>query len=34
MKAHYPKWSIVKTLPVIFEEIAAGWKQRLAADVL
>src|SRR6202167_203914 len=34
MKAHYPDWRIVKTLPMIFEEIAASWKQRLPADVL
>lgn len=31
MKAHYPNWQIVKTLPVIFKEIAASWKKRLAA---
>ena len=29
MKAHYPDWNIVKTLPMIFEEIAASWKRRL-----
>jgi CDP-paratose 2-epimerase len=29
MRAHYPNWKIAKTLPVIFEEIAASWKQRL-----
>ncbi len=34
MKAHYPDWKIVKTLPMIFEEIAASWKQRLAARCL
>ena len=34
MKAHYPNWRIRKTLPMIFEEIAASWKQRLPADVL
>jgi CDP-paratose 2-epimerase len=34
MKTHYPDWKIVKTLPMIFEEIAASWKQRLPADVL
>ena len=34
MRAHYPDWKLVKSLPMIFEEIAAGWKQRLAADVL
>ena len=31
MKAHYPAWRITKTLPTIFEEIAASWKQRLSA---
>jgi hypothetical protein len=30
MKEHYPSWSITKTLPQIFEEIAASWSQRLA----
>jgi CDP-paratose 2-epimerase len=30
MQAHYPDWRIVKTLPMIFEEIAASWKHRLA----
>jgi CDP-paratose 2-epimerase len=34
MKAHYPDWNIVKTLPMIFEEIAASWKRRLPADAL
>jgi len=29
MKAHYPNWQIVKTLPGIFEEIAASWQHRL-----
>jgi CDP-paratose 2-epimerase len=29
MKEHYPSWSITKTLPQIFEEIAASWNQRL-----
>jgi len=33
MQAHYPNWKIVKTLPMIFEEIAASWKQRLAGIV-
>jgi CDP-paratose 2-epimerase len=28
MQAHYPNWRIVKTLPMIFEEIAMSWKQR------
>ena len=34
MEAHYPDWKIVKTLPMIFDEIAASWKQRLPAEVL
>jgi CDP-paratose 2-epimerase len=34
MQAHYPEWRIVKTLPMIFEEIAAGWKQRLPVSAL
>jgi CDP-paratose 2-epimerase len=29
MQAHYPDWSITKTLPMIFEEIAEGWARRL-----
>lgn len=33
MRAHYPNWQIVKTLPVIFEEIAASWHQRLDGSV-
>jgi len=28
MQAHYANWKIVKTLPMIFEEIATSWKQR------
>jgi CDP-paratose 2-epimerase len=32
MQSHYPDWKIVKTLPMIFTEIAASWKQRLAAN--
>lgn len=28
MKAHYPGWSITKTLPCIFEEIVESWKVR------
>ena len=32
MTAHYPEWEITKTLPMIFEEIYAGWVQRLEAD--
>ncbi len=33
MQAHYPEWKIGKTLPVIFEEIVAGWKLRRPACV-
>jgi CDP-paratose 2-epimerase len=29
MEAHYPNWKITKTLPMIFEELAASWKERL-----
>ena len=32
MRAHYPDWKIVKRLPAIVEEIASGWKQRLAVN--
>jgi CDP-paratose 2-epimerase len=32
MQSHYPDRKIVKTLPMIFTEIAASWKQRLAAN--
>ena len=28
MKRHYPAWDITKTLPWIFEEVAAGWRMR------
>jgi hypothetical protein len=31
MKAHYSAWQISMTLPVIFQEIATGWNQRLPA---
>ena len=34
MQAHYPEWRIVKTLPMIFEEITASWKQRLPVSAL
>ncbi|PYV94459.1 MAG: NAD-dependent epimerase [Acidobacteria bacterium] len=34
MQAHYPNWKIVKTLPMIFEEIATSWKQRLSRNVV
>jgi CDP-paratose 2-epimerase len=30
MRAHYPKWSITRSLDDIFQEIASGWEQRLA----
>lgn len=33
MQEHYPAWSITKRLPVIVEEIALGWRQRLAGTV-
>ncbi len=33
MGAHYPEWKMVKTLPMIFEEIAAGWTERLPQQV-
>lgn len=29
MKTHYPQWTIRKSLPTIFEEIARSWKDRL-----
>jgi CDP-paratose 2-epimerase len=31
MQQHYPAWSITKTLPMIFEEIARSWRNRLRA---
>ena len=31
MQAHYPAWKITRTLPVIFEEIAASWRHRLTS---
>lgn len=34
MQQHYPAWKIGKSLPVIFEEIAASWKQRLPVGSL
>ena len=30
MQEHYPGWGITRSLPVIFEEISASWKQRLS----
>jgi CDP-paratose 2-epimerase len=29
IQAHYPEWTIIKTLSVILQEIAVSWKQRL-----
>lgn len=31
MKSHYPAWDVSKSLPKIFEEIAAGWMARAEA---
>jgi CDP-paratose 2-epimerase len=31
MQTHYPDWKVSKTLPAIFEEIAASWSRRLPA---
>jgi CDP-paratose 2-epimerase len=31
IKSHYPAWTITKTLPMIFEEIAVSWTHRLGA---
>jgi CDP-paratose 2-epimerase len=33
MKAHYPKWSITRSLSQITSEIVAAWRKRLAAAV-
>jgi CDP-paratose 2-epimerase len=33
MKAHYPAWDLSKSLPRIFEEIAANWTHRSADKV-
>jgi CDP-paratose 2-epimerase len=30
MQNHYPRWSITKSLPTIFEEITESWRARLA----
>jgi len=32
MKTHYPAWSITKTLPVIFDELALNWQRRLTVE--
>jgi CDP-paratose 2-epimerase len=34
MREHYPAWKMERPLPAIFDEIAAGWKRRLAAGVV
>jgi CDP-paratose 2-epimerase len=31
MREHYPKWNVTRSLQQIFEEIAASWRERLAA---
>jgi len=31
MKQHYPNWTLTRSLPQIFEEIASGWQARSAA---
>jgi CDP-paratose 2-epimerase len=28
MKAHYPKWGIIKNLKTMFEEISQSWLKR------
>jgi CDP-paratose 2-epimerase len=30
MQSHYPKWSLTRSLPKIFEEIVDGWRARTA----
>ena len=32
MKSHYPKWQLTRSLPQIFEEIVASWRERLAGN--
>jgi CDP-paratose 2-epimerase len=32
MRAHYPAWELSRSLPQIFEEITAAWRQRLASQ--
>jgi CDP-paratose 2-epimerase len=34
MQQHYPNWKLDKSLPMIFEEIAASWKNRLPVGSL
>jgi len=29
MRSHYPRWNITRSLPQIFEEIVASWRERL-----
>jgi CDP-paratose 2-epimerase len=31
-RSHYPDWDITKSLPAIFEEAVAGWRERLKAQ--
>jgi CDP-paratose 2-epimerase len=33
IRSHFPKWTLSKSLPVIFEEIASAWMNRLATAV-
>lgn len=33
MQTHYPRWSITKSLPQIFEEITESWRQRLPQPI-
>ena len=33
MKAHYPRWRLTRSLPQIFEEIVASWRERMSAKV-
>jgi CDP-paratose 2-epimerase len=30
MRSHYPRWTLTRSLPQIFEEIVAGWRARTA----
>jgi CDP-paratose 2-epimerase len=32
MKSHYPGWQLTRSLPRIFEEIVASWRERLASN--
>jgi CDP-paratose 2-epimerase len=32
MKSQYPKWQLTRSLPQIFEEIVASWRERLAGN--